>query len=79
MEVLIYQKFDKNLHNCRYGIMLADCVEGANRLITQFNSQLNQLHIDAQDAKFVQNVGVRVFSETTDFTGRDSFGAIINR
>lgn len=58
---------------------LAGCVSQAFVLLSEMNSVINNLHITAQDAKFAQNLGVQVLSDTTVFDGSDSFSSTINR
>lgn len=63
-----------------YGHRLATCVNGAYRLINEWNSFLNNIHETAQSAgSQVQNLGVKILAETPIFDGRDSLPDMVNR
>lgn len=63
-----------------YGHRLASCVNNAYRLLRSWNEFLDGLHATGQvTANQVQNLGIKVLSETAIFDGTNSFGALINR
>ncbi|CRK96220.1 CLUMA_CG009647, isoform A [Clunio marinus] len=69
-----------DLQVTRYGHRLATCVNNAYRLLRGWNEFLNNLHAIGQVAgNQVQNLGVKVLSETEIFDGRNQFPVMINR
>lgn len=55
----------------RLGNQLSDCASEANFVFTFWNDFINDIYTQAQDAKFLQNLGILALSETTHFTGRN--------
>lgn len=63
-----------------YGHRLATCVNGAYRLIRNWNEIANGLHSSAQVVgNQVQNVGLGVLAQTEMFDGRIDLPTAINR
>lgn len=59
---------------------MATCVNGAYRLINEWNELINDLHEIGQSSGVqVQNLGVKVLAETPIFDGRDSLPDMVNR
>jgi len=64
----------------RFGIRLANCVDGAYQLLFTWNEFINDLHTTGQfTGNQVQNLGVKTLSDTEEFTGRNDFSEDINR
>lgn len=69
-----------DLQVVRYGHRLATCVNQAYRLIAEWNGFLNNLHATGQvTGNQVQNLGLKVLSETEIFDGQDSLPDQVNR
>lgn len=69
-----------DLQVVRYGHRLATCVNQAYRLIAEWNGFLNGLHATGQvTGNQVQNLGLKVLSETEIFDGRNSLPNLVNR
>lgn len=63
-----------------YGHRLASCVNIAIDLLNEWNVFINGLHTTAQlSGNQIQNLGIKVLSETSIFDGRNSLPALINR
>jgi hypothetical protein len=75
----LVKNFNESFINS-YGHRLATCVNQAYRLIKGWNEFLNDLHALGQvTGNQVQNLGLKVLSETEIFDGRNSFPDMINR
>jgi hypothetical protein len=63
----------------RFGHRLAKCVDHTYKMITDWNKFLNKLHVNGQiTGNQVQNLGLKVMSETQIFDGKNSLSASIN-
>lgn len=63
----------------RFGQRLANCADYTYQLITDWNKELNEIHITGQSTgNQVQNLGLKVLSETQIFDGRNSLPSSIN-
>lgn len=65
---------------CSFGVKLSGCLTTANDVFLYWNKFLNDIHTSSQvTANQVQNLGVKVLSETSIFDGGDSFSVLISR
>lgn len=62
-----------------YGHRLAGCVNAAYRLLRNWNEVINDLHATGmRTGNQVQNLGMKVLSETSIFDGRNSLPQLVN-